>query len=403
MDRRSMLKGGMMVAAVAALAPRNAAAAAGPQIGGKTIYDYGAKGDNRTDDSAAFARAFAASYAGAGPVLVPAATYRIAETIAFTTNDHCSTPWGLIGLGATLRSAISNGRDVIRLTAGTGRQGGVPYQARYLRLSGLNITGTLKDGHGVQLVAPDAHTQNFYNCAFDTSIVQNMGGDGVVLNGNVFESSFTACNFNQNTNGLSCMHNFNGGTAQGVCSSISISDSFFIKNRNYGLQCGIIGAPYGGCTDVTVVGGYFRENGSYGAYWNNGMSRAMQNVAFENNCVRLRPDDPNGAHVYAVRTANLDNCTGWNNHGGSTNLLRGYFTAPASLTRCAQNWEGGPSHAADLGLVRIGGTSAGFVLINQCTGTVYCESNNAAYWRAVNCTGQSPLGPLDPYGPKGTR
>lgn len=406
MDRRSFLTAGSGLAASAGAGAASLArpAYAATAVQTPTVFDFGAVGDGRTDDSGAFAKAIAASYTGIGPILVPTATYLIGRTVSFTTNAHCSTPWGLVGQGATLKSAITNGGDVIQLNAGLGTdRGGTPWQARYLWLTGLNIDGTGKDGHGIEVIAEDGYKQDFYNCAFRQLVIQNMGGDGMVLNGNVFESSIDACFFEQNTNGLSCMHNYKNPKAIGVCSSISISNSYFIKNRNYGLQCGAIGATYGGCTDVTVVGGYFRGNGSYGAYWLNGMSRAMQNVGFEVNCMNLKPNDPKGAHVYAGVSANLDNCTGWNNGGGSTYLLRGYFTRPTSLTRCAHNWEGAPADQSQLGLVRIGGTSAGFVVMQQCSGNVFCESNNAAHWRAVNCSGDSPLGLLDPYGGKGTR
>ena len=403
MDRRSLLRGGMVgLAAAAAAIP--AADADATLCRGKTILDYGAKGDGVTDDSGAFAKAIAASYAGIGPVLVPAATYLIGRTVSFTTDAHCSTPWGLVGQGATLQSAITNGDGVIRLHAGTGRdKNGIPWQARYLWLTGLNVNGTGRDGHGIELIAENGQRQCFYNCAFRQLVIQNLGGDGMVLNGNVFETAIDACFFEQNTNGLSCMHNYSDRSAVGVCSSISVSNSYFIKNRNYGLQCGAIGSTDGGCTDVTVVGGYFRGNGSYGAYWNNGMSRAMQNVGFEVNCANLEANDPNGAHVYAGASAHLDNCTGWNNAGGSTYLLRGYFMAPSSLTRCAHNWEGAPSDPDRLGLIRIGGAPAGFVLMNQCAGNVFCDRNNAAHWRSVNCSGGSPLGLLDLYGTTGTR
>jgi Pectate lyase superfamily protein len=409
MDRRSFLRGSSTALVTLTFPPIQVpprpvdVALPSGGVTGRTIFSFGAKGDGATDDSAAFAKAVAASYAGGGPVLVPAATYLIAHTIAFTTNAHCGTPWGFIGQGATLRSAITDGSDVIQLTAGTGRQDGVPYQARYLWLSGLNISGTGKDGNAIQLIAQNGHTQDFYNCAFNRMVLQNTGGDGLLLNGNIFESSIDDCTFSQNRNGLSCMHNHNGGRDEGVCSSISVSNCFFIKNRNYGLNVGIIGTQYGGATDVTVVGGYFRENGSYGAYWNNGMSHAMQNVGFENNCTSLRANDPTGAHVYAAMNAKLSDCAAWTNHGGSTNLLRGRFQATAVLTNCLHTWEGGPAEAKQLGLVRINGTTSGFVLMNQCGGNVFTESGNQAGWRAVNSAGNSPLGPLDPYGTVGTR
>lgn len=409
MDRRSFLRGSSMALAMLTV-PRGQitpplvdVALPGSGATGRTIFSFGAKGDGITDDSEALTKAIAASYAGGGPVLVPAATYLIAHTIAFTTNAHCSTPWGLIGQGATLLSGITNGSDVIRLTAGTGRLAGVPYQARYLCVSGLNISGTGKDGNAIQLIAENGHTQDFYNCAFNGLVLQNMGGDGLLLNGNIFESSIDDCNFSQNHNGLSCMHNYNGGRDEGVCSSISVSNCMFIKNRNYGLNVGIIGTQYGGATDVTVVGGYFRENGSYGAYWNNGMSHAMQNVGFENNCTSLRANDPSGAHVYAAMNAKLRDCAAWTNHGGSTNLLRGRFQGTAVLSNCLHTWEGGPADANQLGLVRINGTMSGFVLMNECGGNVFTEKGNQAGWRAVNSAGYSPLGPLNPYGTVGTK
>lgn len=346
-----------------------------------SVLDYGAKGDGLTDDSAAFAKALAASYAGAGLILVPPATYMIKNTVSFTTNRHQGQPWGLIGFGSTLLSGLPAGADMIDLIAGQG------WDCRYFRMTGLSLSGSGKDGNGFKMYAPSGINTSFYNNTFDDCVFQNFGGDGCVLDGNIFETSFESCFFEQNVNGLDCLHDYtaaNGGSV-GVCSSISLSNCFFIKNSNYGLNCAQVGAQYGGATDIEVRGGYFRGNGNYGAYYNNGMSRAMTSVGFEENCTGLPTNSPTGAHVYAGVGASMMDCSGWVNAGGCTYLLSLYAMGKSRLTNCRQTVENpNPALVSNAGILLLSGTAAGNVLLDNSAGNVTPAAGNAAKWSAIN-------------------
>lgn len=369
-----------------------------------TVFDYGAKGDGVTDDSGAFRSALAASLTNQQPVLVPAAAYKINSTIQLTINSSTYRPWGLVGQGATLISGITNGTDLMQIVNPVGS---VVYDVRYLQISNLKfegsgaLNGQFLDGYGLRLIAQDGQKTDIYDCAFEDLIFDSLGADGMMLDGNIFETSIEQCNFQRCTNGLSCMHDNNNGGSIGVCSSISVTDCMFIQNRNYGLQCGIIGTQFGGCTDVTVTGGYFRQNGNYGAYWNNGMSRCMEDVGFEDNCTSLAQGNSTGAHVYAGVNASMKNCTGWVNNNQSNYLLRVYAMAQMHLVDCGHNNEG---NSSPVGLVLLGGTSSGFLWMEGCNapvGLAY-DSGNAAVWRANNCTGTSPIGNLNETGQVGT-
>src|SRR5258708_18470996 len=155
-------------------------------------------------------------------------------------------------------------------------------------------------------------------------------------------------------------------------------------------------ADYGGTTDVRVYGGYCRENQSYGFYYNNGTAAgaAITQVGFENNCKSLAPGDANGAHVYGMVSMQLRNCTGYNEFGGATYLLRGWFTSLTVLDGCAQSAGAAMAKTGKSRLVQVNGSDAGHVLMRACSGGVDVKQGTACTWAAESCVGPSPLGPL---------
>ena len=149
MDRRSFLTAGsgVVVAGAAATAaltaskPAYAASKSSP-----TVFDYGAIGDGNTDDSAAFLKALQAGAQGGFVVTVPAATYAIRSTIDWTSSGDVGLTWGFNCEGATLRSFISNGTPVMRLTSNN--------TVRYFRLTGgLSIACSGAESYGLHIRA----------------------------------------------------------------------------------------------------------------------------------------------------------------------------------------------------------------------------------------------------------
>src|SRR6185369_16798250 len=152
---------------------------------------------------------------------------------------------------------------------------------------------------------------------------------------------------------------------------------------------------YGGCTDVRVYGGYCRQNKSFGFYYNNGTgSSAIEQVGFENNCTGLAAGDPNGAHVYALTNIKMRDCSGYNEFGGATYLVRGWFVSPAVLDGCQQAAGGAVAATGKSRLVQIAGSSTGNLYMVNCNGGVALASNNGCKWQATACSGPTPTGVL---------
>lgn len=348
-----------------------------------TVYDYGAVGDGVTDDSAAFAKALAAAATNGLLVIVPAGTYAIKKTISFVSTADVGKPWGLLAQGATLVSSITNGTDIMSLQAVN--------TVRYFRiLGGFKIQGTGTDGNGLRIIAYGS-SYFFYNVTLDGVCIEGAGLNGLLFEGNVFESVLIGCFFQD------CKQN--GAVfaqSQGVCSAITILGCFFAQNTKCGMMATNFDATYGGTTDVRIYGGYCRDNGSYGFYYNNGTSSgaAIEQVGFENNCRALSPGDTTGAHVYGLVQIRMRSCTGYNEGGGATYMLRGWFSTLASMDNCDQSAGGAMATTGKSRLVQVNGSAAGHVLMSASGGGLDVVSGTGCTWTAENCSGTSPAGTL---------
>ena len=391
MERRELLMAGAALGAAGLALAGTSTPAAAAGVNGPNIFDYGAVGDGSTDDSAAFSRALAAAASQNLIITVPARTYAIKNTITWTSSGTTSgIPWGLYCQGAYLLSKITNGADVMKLTVQNSDN------VRYLRISGgLKILGSGSDGSGLHLYCPNS-TAYFYHALLEGIAIEGCGQHGLFFEGNVFETAITNCWFlNNRQNGatFAC-------TTAGICSAITCTNCFFAQNLNYGMAATIIGAQYGGTTDVRVVGGYCRDNKSYGFYYNNGISggATLFQVGFENNCTSLKPGDPNGAHVYALVGMNMLYCTGYNEYGGATNLLKGYFVNGSCLENCGQGAGAAMAATGKSRLISLGGTSGATVLMRNSGGGIDNSSGSPVRWVAEYCNGPSPKGNLNPLG-----
>lgn len=387
MDRRSFLAAGPGLAALAgagtvSLVP-SAHAAAATAKHTPTVYDFGAVGDGHTDDSAAFSKALQHAAANAVMVIVPAGTYAVAKTIAYTSDGNVGQGWGLLCEGARLLSHVDKDADVIRLQSW--------HVVRYFKLiCSLSIVGNGRDGHGLHIMALGA-VPSFYNFLIDGLSVERCGGHGGLLEGNVFECTIANSYFqDMGHNGFTCAHSH-----KGVVSTVNIMNCFFNQNAQYGLATANFDGKYGGPTDVRVYGGYARDNQGFGFYYNNGTRQAsLIQVGFENNCRSLRPGDPNGAHVYGLGSMRMIGCAGYNQNGGATYLLRGWFQGLTQLDGCTQGADAAMGATGKSRLIQVNGPRGSHVYMVGCAGGLDVVPGSGVTWEAKNCLGPSPVGDL---------
>ena len=384
MDRRHFVLAGAGAAGLPGLIGSAQAATPVPRQT-PTVFDFGAAGDGRTDDSAAFARALESAASRGHMVIVPGFHYAIERPIQWTSRDNVASAWGLHSEGARLVSRLSRGEDVLTLTS--------RHTVRYFRITGgLTIGGNDgRDGNGLRLLAAGGQVY-LYNALIDGLSVEHVGGHGLLFEGNVFESTILNSYFQDcRKNGATFAH-----SKGGICSAINVIGCFFNQNHKCGLAAANFDGEYGGTTDVRVYGGYCRDNKSYGFYYNNGIgSGAVEQVGFENNCAALQPGDAKGAHVYALTGMHLRHCTGYNQYGGATYLLRGYFNRLTVLEGCEQGAGAAMQATGKSRLVQVNGSADGHVLVERSAGGIDVVPGAACSWSAVNSSGPSPKGALN--------
>ena len=387
MDRRGFLTAGSGLAAFAgagavSLARPAYAAAAAKHT--PTVFDFGAVGDGHTDDSAAFAKALQYAAAKAVLVIVPAGTYAIAKTVTYQSEGNVGQGWGLLCEGATLLSHVEGeSTDVMRLASS--------HIVRYFKLIGsLSIVGNGREGNGLHIMALGA-VPSFYNFLIDGLSVERCGGHGGLLEGDVFECTIANSYFqDMRHNGLTLAQSH-----KGVISTVNIMNCFFNQNGQYGLATTNFDEKYGGPTDVRVYGGYARDNQGFGFYYNNGTRQAaLIQVGFENNCRNLKPGDPNGAHVYGLGSMRMQDCAGYNQNGGATYLLRGWFQGLTQLDGCTQGADAAMAATGKSRLIQINGPHGSHVYMVGCAGGLDVVPRSGVTWEAKNCIGPSPQGDL---------
>ena len=389
MDRRGFVAAaagaatGLAFVNAAYSAPTEHAAAKGSL----SIFDFGATGDGETDDSAAFRKALDTAAKEGRMVLVPGLTYAIAQPINLVSTNNVGQAWGLQCQGARLLSKLTKGETILSLTS--------KHTVRYFRLvGGLTITGSGTDGNGLHIFCPGSKAF-FYNATLEGLSIERAGIHGLLLEGNVFESVILTSFFQDcKKHGATFAH-----SQGGVCSAINVIGCFFNQNGEYGLCATNFDGPYGGTTDVRVYGGYCRDNQSYGFFYNNGTGAGcLEQVGFENNCRALKPGDPEGAHIYGLNAMQLRQCAGYNEYGGATYLLRGWFQGLTVLESCTQAAGGAVGATGKSRLVQVNGNEKGHVLVSRSGGVIDIVEGSHCTWSAVNSTGPSPRGDLDVRG-----
>jgi hypothetical protein len=315
---------------------------------------FGATGDGRTDDTAALQAALDATFAsGAARMLViPPGSYRVTRTLRVApppgAAGNLGRRSGIAANGAHLVSTIADGGNVLEFV---GRS-----TIRFVLIEGLDILGSGREGHGISIEA-DRNDIYFYNFCLRDVVVQNCGGDGCRLIGNVFEGQIINTYLRKNGgNGLTLGHGKNGG----ILSAIHVFGCVFGDNGRHGA------AMINNCYDAAFHGCYFLLNGQFGLAAENGCT-LLSNCGFENNHTAAKSFAEGGdAGIYLASFGTLVGCTAYSVFN-QTGLLRAAVTSRLVLIGCAGSGDG---NAKGAGLAKLGGDHAADVTVIGCTGAV---------------------------------
>jgi hypothetical protein len=351
MNRRALLAAGaggalLPIAAMAATPPREPRAM-------QSAASFGATGDGVTDDTAALQAALDTAFrpGGTGFLVIPPGTYRVGRTLRISlagAQANVTHHSGIQAHGARLLSTIGDGQNVFEVYSRA--------TVRFLLIEGLDISGSGHDGHGI-LLDCDANGNYLYNFCLRDVVVQNCGGDGCRLIGNVFEGQIFNSYFRGNhANGATFGHGPHGG----ILSAMHVFGCVFGENGKQGVEL------INGCYDVSMHGCYLLLNGEFGLSARNGCT-LLSNCGFENNH-RLAADFVHGdAGMWLQGFSTLIGCTAYSIFNQSL-LLRCYLTSHLVMIGCA-GFGGGKASMA--GLAKIGGTGekANATLIG-CSGAI---------------------------------
>jgi hypothetical protein len=315
--------------------------------------DFGAVGDGSHDDTAPLQSALNATFASDRPgvLTIPPGLYKISRTLQVRLDHNVVNHGGIDARGAHIQSTIENGANVFEVL---GR--GVD---RFITIDGLDIRGSKKDGHGIYLEA-DSNRWSLYNCCLRDVVVQNAGGDGCRLFGNVFESQIINSYFRDNRgNGITFSHGRHGG----ILSSIHVFGCVFGKNSEHGAVL------TNGCTDVGFHGCYFLDNRHFGLVASNGLTAPLVNCGFENNHRSARAFEEGDAGLLLRNFGTLIGCMGYSQFS-QTRLVQAALAGRLVMVGCRGT---GDKRAAKAGLARIGGSGTASATLVGCTGRVEYE------------------------------
>jgi len=353
MNRRSVLGGAGVLAGM--MIPMQAGGREQPSTGTPNfvaLERYGAKGDGQADDTDALQRALDDTFNQKhGTFLViPPGRYRITRTLRVSPSVNVTRPTGILAHGARLVSSIENGGNVVEIVSQS--------TFRFLLIQGLEIAGSGKDGIGLSLEC-ETPGKYLYNFCLRDLVVQNCGGDGVRLAGNVFEGQLSNCYFRNNRgNGVTFAH----GARAGILSAVRVIGSVFGENAVHGA------AMVNGCYDVSYHGCYFLLNGKFGLLAENGCT-LLSSCGFENNH-QAAPDFASGSPGLRLRNfGTLIGCTAYSRFK-QTALIDAFVAGRLVMIGCTGSG-GGRASAAYLARLR-GATDAQAVTMG-CSGDIRCE------------------------------
>lgn len=350
--RRGFLGTGAALGVAAAALP--AAAQAPTQV--LNAADFGARGDGRADDTAALQKALDRTFGTGGALLMlPPGTYRVTRTLrvefAHGRTGNLGRQSGIVGHGARINSEIADGGNVLELLCGA--------TVRFVLIDGLDILGHGREGHGIA-VECDRNGAYFYNFCLRDVNVQDCGGDGCRLVGNVFEGQIINSYFRNNKgNGATFAHGSHGG----ILSAIHVFGAVFGQNGQHGA------AMINHCYDVAFHGCYFLLNGKFGLMAGNGCT-LLSNCGFENNHQAAKDFASGDYGVNLNNFGTLVGCTGYSMFH-QTGLIRAFVATRLNMMGCTGS---GGGQAAGAGLARLGGSSSANATLIGCAGAVRYEN-----------------------------
>lgn len=367
--RAALLRGGSTVAGAglitAALAQTQSAAAAttGAAL---SLYDFGAKA-NGSDDSAALSQALAVAAAEGRVIVGTGDTFTIATPVSCQTKNHTVRDWGFLGQGDKFISAIKNGGSVITILGGG-------FHCRALKLMNFSIRGTRADGNGLALMCPAGG--NLYNILIHAVTVENMGGSGFWLEGNVFETAMVFC---QASDCIVSGMRFSHGRAGfgGVVSAIYVNHPILAQN-GVGLEV------LNWARDVVVEGGYIRQSQRNGVYLSNGNDKPWRGVGFENNYISQKPSATNtNSHIFANNNFLASGMNFYDEFGGARFGISVPIPINPSIIRDSSRSSGGG--ASGLGDFLLVGPGKGPVILDGCKGgDVAFQAGFAGKWKILH-------------------
>jgi hypothetical protein len=184
-------------------------------------------------------------------VLDPSTDVKVDRTIEVVQRISTSRMWGVIGNGAKIRSAIHDGTPVIKysVVAPDPKNG---TSSRGLTIQGLDITGSLKDGPGLMLHAPNAMAAIFRAVLRDNTTTLSGGLGALQIKGAVFELLVAGhMSENNKQNGVAIEHDGNAIVSNCMIHALNSS-----RNLKAGL--------FTKAASVDVVQGSFINNGECG-------------------------------------------------------------------------------------------------------------------------------------------
>lgn len=319
---------------------------------------FGLKGDGIADDTAALQRALDATFSRDGGMLViPPGAYRVSRPLHISAepSKNITNRNGVSAYGARLVSALGKGQSVIEVVSRANH--------RFFLLEGLDIQGYGKEGHGIVLEC-ESNDNFLYNFCLRDVVVQNCGGDGCRLIGNVFEGQIFNSYFRDNHGSGTT---FSHGEKAGVLSAVHVFGSVFGQNHAHGAA--ILRNAY----DVGFHGCYFLLNGHFGLLAENGCS-LLSNCGFENNHT-LAPDFDHGdAGISLNSFGTMIACSGYS-IAKQNALVKAYVTAPLTMIGCSG---GGDGAAAKAALAKLNGTASGSATVIGCQGPIEQAPNFGA-------------------------
>lgn len=345
-SRRALLGAGAALAMAAApdtttlAAPRDKQPAAA----------FGAIGDGIADDGPALQRALDATFAADSRnpfMVIPPGTYRLTTPLRVDFTENQTRPGGIIAHGARLVSRIGDSRPVLSISAKA--------TVRFLLIEGLDIQGHGDEGHGLSIDCDDRDHYLYNFCLRDVTI-QNCGGDGCRLLGNIFEGQIINGYFRKNRgNGMTFAHGLNGG----ILSAIHVFGAVFGDNGGHGA------ALVHHCYDVAFHGCYFLLNARFGLVAENGCT-LLSNCGFENNHEAAGDFARGDAGIDLRGFATLVGCTAYSMFN-QTRLLRAYVVGRLVMIGCSGD---GDARAKGAGLASLAGRKDASALIMGCAGAV---------------------------------